>query len=357
MMREFLINIKWILSQLYVAFHRMIFALKVVNKYKNHLKPGRYMLTSGSKIIIGRRGIEKSEVHQYLPIMDGINESERRKFFLSCLDAFISIPLIIRKSNNDSQMADILMTTINGDVKLFVSENNTVLTFVKDEKKYLTLKHAYYSFSPYFNVPLQQFEDQYFLIKEELIRNQQPWNDTKMLEVFNEVINNYRKYIMCKKSKIQYMTYNEIAELCKEKMKNCDLYLEELFIENLSNIGIPMLPIHGDLHFGNVLINDLSIFFIDWESVRNDWLFYDIFNMMYVLVAYQKNPLLIDMYLEGRFDDEFKELCRIVGIDSHLFSRKQFLFIFLIQRFVFDQAPGICYRKISEIIWYCREKC
>lgn len=355
MMCEFLINLKWILSELYLAFHRMLFALKMVHQYKKHLKPGSYVLKNGSKIIIGRRGIEKSAVYLCFPIMDGINEPRWKRIFLSCLDALVSIPLIIKRSNKDSQKADILMTTINGDVKLFVLENNTVLTFVKDETKYSRLKCAWNSFLTYFNIPLQQFDDKNLLIKEQLIRNQKRWNDTEMLKVFNEVIDNYKKYIMCEKSKIHYVTYNEIAGVCKDKMKKCNVYLQELFDNTFSNVGIPMLPIHGDLHFGNILINDLSSFFIDWESMRNDWLLYDIFNMMYVLAVYQQNYLLIDMYLEGRFDHKFNELCKIAGIDTTFFSRKHFLLIFLIQRFVFDPVPEICCKKIPEFLLYCQE--
>ena len=100
---------------------------------------------------------------------------------------------------------------------------------------------------------------------------------------------------------------------------------------------LPVLPsvlCHCDLHFGNTLVDSNSIYLIDFENVREDVFFYDLFNILFVEYIDKDNPYFIEEYFKenSEVDDLFKQSFQAVGEELEERNKVLYFVVFLHSR-------------------------
>ena len=101
----------------------------------------------------------------------------------------------------------------------------------------------------------------------------------------------------------------------------------ERVIDYLDKNGYVKTLSHGDLSPLNALFDGEKLYYIDFENLDKRSIFYDLFQYLDWCKTY-KNVLLIDDYLDGKFDKEFSELFENYGLKFDKNCRKVYMDIY-----------------------------
>ena len=101
----------------------------------------------------------------------------------------------------------------------------------------------------------------------------------------------------------------------------------EMVIDYLDKNGYVQTLSHGDMSPLNALFDGEKIYYIDFENLNKRSIFYDLFQYLDWCKTY-KNELLINDYLEGKFDKEFTEISENYGLKFDKNCRKIYMDIY-----------------------------
>jgi len=313
----------------------------IISRNSDLLSEGEYALLTCGKTIVY---LKNEETTDFISKHYKNLSKNYRKGIVPWFDLFFKFRVANsqNKKQGENFSGQLIMMTLNGDTKIFDFETCRVLTKHQDEEKFCQIKLAFDVFNPTFDHTILYFSKNNYLI-EELIgkkENQRCYDqltDFEKNDVFQDLMLKYTEYFNQLDSKsIQYLTVKDICEKLKDEVDE-KIYarIERiLLIPSFESVLHPRVFLHGDLHFGNILIDDKRAKLIDFERSGNYVFIYDFFNFICeeTVLLVEKNYLFLKEYYNGSYDDlllnMFAQFEMIYSIDKKI----EYLMLFLSER-------------------------
>ena len=217
-----------------------------------------------------------------------------------------------------------------GDVKIFDLTNKKVLTIYSNEINYSNKLHTYSEFKNFFKIPeIIYNNDNKKILIEELVefKSESQWNQTIYLEVFESILNQYKKYGQ------EIVKWNKMKSSKIESVVNQSGYAQYYgkhfpdWRENeILKWSFPLVQVHGDMWSANILLaNNSDIYVIDWDNSNEQFFFNDIFWFITYEYIHLNNDFLINSYLNGAFDDALTALFTLFGVEFKPVNKTHYL--------------------------------
>lgn len=284
---------------------------KVVFEYSDLLSEGKYKLRTGSQTIMY---LDIDEVTSFLKQHHDNLFKNYKKGLSHRLDPLFKFE--VSKSKDEDFSGQLMMLTIERNVKIFDFKKGQVLTKYRNRENYLQIKKAVDILNSFFDHTILYFDDDYSQI-EMLIggkKNQKIYSDLSTLEkenVFGRLIMSYTNYFsQIDRKFISYVSAADMFVKLKGKVASIDYNcIKKFFLSSDSDHSLyPRVFLHGDLHSGNLLLDGETIRLIDFDCSRNCIFISDLFNFMFTQAVSQNNPSFLESYCNGKYDDEFYNL-------------------------------------------------
>ena len=225
--------------------------LKNFNFYENYLINGEYIISPNMAYLKG-----------YEFLTEDVNKFAKLLFFNKTYEVSSKEKIFDGK---------VLYHSSNEDIKIF---SDTQILGFSSKKKYKIIKD-------YFNVPKVEIFENYYL--EDIIRGE------KLLveEIMDNLLNIYLRHLFFSEKKININKFDGLDK--------------EIFIKT-----------HGDIHQKNVIKKEDNVYYIDYDSFDEYIFYYDYINLLFA-PAINKDFTLLKNFLDGKYDNYFKELFDLFG--------------------------------------------
>lgn len=335
---------------------------KVLNDKQANLMPGKYKLIYAANKKLAYINNKKVKEHVKKLATPSYYKSDTRQFIVNHVKRTIDNLIIkdIDLSHDDHStvfQGELVMLTREADIKIFDFEKNLVKTFFT-ACEYEKRKENYQVFKDHFNSTIINLDDLELSITEKLIafKPYKDWEREEREKLFKIVFDNYLNFGKSfSKDKRRQKSGREIMLRYKTKIGQDELIQ---LIENYLNIynldrSFPMIKAHGDFTTNNILLNEDTYYFIDWEDSFEYVFFYDICNLIFVDYLHTGDRELLDYYLTGQLDDKLSELFDFYGIKYDPDKKVAYLLIFICERitkFEYNKNPKNLHQKINRYI-------
>ena len=264
-----------------------------------------------------------------------VNEASRMTLFMvrnNLVDRSTRVARKIFKRTYKFKVKD-----VNKDFagKVFLrSTTNRINRFIDYDNKQILLKYKHIepmqkdverkaNWGKFFNtVPFRKIDyDNLFAIEDYIERKECPI-DRK----FNLILQDYIEFSKRKTQNI--IEHTALSD--KETDAVIDFFDKQgeqeegkKLLDFLSQNGYVKTLSHGDLSPLNVLFDGEKLFYIDLENTAKRSFVFDLFQYMFWCKVY-KNILILDDYLNGKFDNEFVEIFKNYGLKFDKNKRKTY---------------------------------
>lgn len=316
-----------IFSKFYKYINDLMERRRIIKLCAKHLpiEAGEYKLYNPGRTYLVRKDVPAS----FLSII-GLNEN--------CHDCQ-KITIKVEPYSDDGFIGQILMTTASG-YRLFDYKNSLTykqFTTPQEASKY---KFAVDSFSSFFNVTPIKITEKYSVEVSVNAHPRKRWDDKSVLDNYIELANRYVSYLRSQDNS----TRRSISQIFQSfYMSPQILIIYNLLKKDLDvNREFVTVNIHGDLHFGNTLYANDGIYLIDFDSYRNDFFYYDLFNIIYVDYVDKKDSTLLELYINGntRVISCFKNLFSAIGDVFDEDKIIEYLKYYLLSRLLYDMEDA-----------------
>ena len=322
------------LAQEKVNFSYNLKLKKLISETNIFLSNGTYKLLTGGKVIIYQ---ENEETLSFIKKHHWNLSKNYRKRFIHLLDPLFKFK--VRGLLKENFSGQLIMVTLDKDIKIFDFNTEKVLTIYKNEEKFSRIKLATKTLDPFFNLTTIRFYEEKYHQIEELI-NQKPGQkcydrltEIEKDQIFQSLILQYTNYFNhLKDQAIQYITLEKIREQLRSsniKEEVCKR-LERILFKSSSNLLLPRVFLHGDLHYGNLLLDNEMIKLIDFECAGSFIFIYDLLNFIYEETVTQNNYYFLEAYNKGKYDDLWNSLFEQIGMVYDNNKKIEYLTLFLI---------------------------
>lgn len=332
----------------------------ILTNNKKYLVSGNYYIAGGSKRVAYLNSysstdfITKNNVHVIRKT--ATNEIIYKKFLKYILHKF-SVIKVIGKDQKLNFAGEVVMFTRANDFKVFDFYNHKVMTFVKEKDHYFKIKDTIHVFKGKFPITIIDFND----IEQAYIEDYidfvpyQDWSHQERRSVLNNIFRYYENYFkQTTFSNLNYVSTKSLIDLFIKDISSNNL-LEDIYkildYEDLA-INWPMLRLHGDLGFNNILLSSNRIFFIDWEDSRDHIFFYDLLNIIFFEYVFHNDESYLEKYINGYYDDILKILFELMNIRFSSQKKLNYFAIFLIERVISEKRMN--YPHLPNMIKLCQ---
>lgn len=311
----------------------------VINDKKEYLIEGEYLLVNNRMTMAilknnseAKRFMEANTSHL---LRTSTNKIELiKKYIRALIDFFFWVEL---KSNSNSKKkydGSLVMLTGKGDIKIFDFYENKVITFLKEQNEYEDKKDIYFRFKTNFNIPKTSFNDIEKAAIEERIELI-PFEELsyKVMDTsFERVLLDYKRYFNNIKDKDMkgYRIYEMLENLSCIKNEDFKDLLYSIVSRESDDILLPIVEVHGDLNYQNILIDKENMYYIDWEFSKPMIFYFDIFNLIFIEAATYSNYYYIDKYIKGDYDLLLYEIFNVFNLNYDINKKMLYLSIYLI---------------------------
>lgn len=288
-----------------------------------YLENGVYHMQYGEKPILCRQGFEESCGKLFSQTLKTQSEMECKVY--------------VNEKIHKDFLGQALMISSDSKYKIFNFRDKTVLSVMPKEEKNMLIDNIGHFQGCQAMLPVEASDDG---IVQEIIDfiPEKKWNPRIRHEVFIRMIEEEIKF-----SSIQKIDSYAASDMLLNRIKETGLtgfitLAEDINARISMEDKMPCIWIHGDMHFGNILLTDDKIYFIDYEDVRIDCFFFDILNCIYVESAIRNNNQLLDLFLgkEDSMVKKFEDLFSGVGMKFYSDKVKEYYYFFLLCRILFD---------------------
>jgi len=240
-----------------------------------------------------------------------------------------------------------------------------VKNILRDYHKFNNIKNAFYKFNNYFPITIIDFCGKNNSYNEKYIDFTpcEYWGRKEKDSVINKVFNYYNNYF--RQNKLNQKDKISTQQLFKSFKRSSNLQeLKNIIEEILSDkdflkLEWPIVPVHGDLGFHNILLAESQLYFIDWEDWGKHILFYDLLNMMFFEYAFHGDNTYIKKFIRGHYDEEFESIFKVMDIKYKHNMKMKYFTLFLVERMLSekkmnaDHLPrmhNLCLECIKELV-------
>lgn len=262
-----------------------------------YLENGNYYVVCGSREFL---------------IKTGAPEDLLKALGVPCRKKYVCVKV---KSHTKSRVfnAQIMMSTNEG-FRYFNIKDKTTIKCFKTEQEAESYSKAIKSFNPFWNTTSIRYTYEYSIEKIISSKSRNQWDLDEIYRVFYDV---YERFIVYLESTPKETKDLIIADFIDKDYPDYTFFIQKLFdqIPYLIN-GETYVFSHCDLHFGNILVDNNSVYLIDFEEARNEVFYYDLFNIIYVEYNDNNNPSLLNDYLsyDSRMIDCFDRAFKAAGV-------------------------------------------
>lgn len=253
---------------------------------------------------------------------------------------FITKRSINLKTKGENHLnGEAILISAEKNIKVFEFNQNKVITFFNDEAIYLKTKRAQKAFKGFFSMPTIKYVDQANAIVEKRINITSYLNwDNKVKEcLIIDVFKNYRNYFKSLESKnIYYVKTKDILEEALLVIDDHQLktQLSQLVPKKYYNNCWPRVKSHGDLHLSNILIENNTYYYIDWESTKEYIFFHDILNLFIRSLNNFNVDDQLKSFYKGKYDNYFTDLFSLFNLKYSKNDILYYIGLYLIERII-----------------------
>lgn len=289
-------------------------------------------------------------------------------FLLKSILNFIHILIKIRFSkdlkikNNNNEYVNFkgtgyLAGSETKDCKLFDLIDNKVITISLNKNTFNNKINNYKYFNEYFMIPeIINYDDNKLIITEEYIdfKANDMWTEEEHNSIIEDIFQSYIEYFKNCKENNNYDWKMSLGFINTISTKNfISSFIKKNIPKELMNYKFPFIKLHGDLWTSNILIDkdcNKNIYYIDWERSKEFIMFYDFFSLMWNGVYASRDYTYISKYILGEYDEYFREIFELFGLEFKEVYKKEYLSIFFLNYLNewFDNPDGLENKHIFE---------
>ncbi|MDQ0352745.1 thiamine kinase-like enzyme [Alkalibacillus filiformis] len=306
------------------------------NMVQPDLENGVYKTHLHSKRIVYK---EDSEAEQFVSQLIKSDYSNTVK-----VNVKRSIERVLNWTNNGSNhkyKGGLLLLNRSGDIKVFSFKNQLTKTYFKDCSRFEAFEETINFFSPYFNTTILNIDQKQRTVMEQLI-NTQPIIERsfdQQIQVVEQVIEQYDQYLSSQHEKFYYINLDYYFDRFSNNSSINGLLSSLKTVVNQEEL-VPVVPMHSDLHFENMLLKGDELYLIDWEDCSNKIFYYDVLNIMFVEAFIRDDFRLIECYLNGQFDSSLIKLFQSCGLKFDPTCRDVYFYNYSIVRLESEVTLG-----------------
>lgn len=246
-------------------------------------------------------------------------------------------PVRIPGSEESLFAGEVLMQTIDNDIKIFDFDKQVILTKVNDVEIFENLKHITDYFEKYYLLTLVEYDDHKHFIIDRIVayKPYDEWTVKDKQLVITSLFNSLRRQVNdAVMSPLNYISTNDLLLSIQSTGKHTEFtkVINSLIDQDQYDDQWPMIRCHGDLNFNNTLLEDHSVYVIDWDDSSEAVFFYDVMNCLFVDSMYLNDFTYLDLYFDGAYDDHFLKIFQSLGLEFCKDKKAYYLIIYIIVR-------------------------
>lgn len=262
---------------LYIDFVRRYYFFKTYAPYLSHKRLKALKA-------LGKEGYANQEPCT----ISFLQENDIPRSFLTKLVLYPLKHTLTLRGTQEKLSGDLILKTVNGDVKIFSFSEKLVLNFLADKHKYHELKVIYDYYGRFFQTPIINSNDELHCFTENLI-DHVPFDqltDAQHQQILQALLDATKEHVAeLDKENLKMLETKELIADFKQCFNsyNNSIINRLLTIASTGHIEdkIPLIPCHGDPQKNNVLLRNDEVYFIDWEYAQ-DYVFY--YDPIYMLI-------------------------------------------------------------------------
>lgn len=361
-----------LINKFYSKINALLKMLKSLKEMKSiffenmiFLKNGKYTYNIFGKYCVYKKNIASELFVEKI----SKNRISKRGYIQSLLLFTINHFSNLVVTNEEDKLfdGDLLMKTIDGDIKIFNFDNLIVMTKVTDKSKMVTLKRNTDYFQNYYSLTTVNYDMNNSLIIDNLIdyKPYNNWLDSDKIKVIKRIFLGLKIQANSIDPKdIEHKSTFEFLNITK-KLSHCDSIYELISMELdyfFKESCWPIIKCHGDLNFNNTLLSDTDVFIIDWDNSTNAVFFYDIMNLLFVDALYLDDCSFLDLYFDGKFDVWMKELFSLYNMSFISEYKSSYVLIYVLNRLIYyetvsnSQKYQLVIPKYEKVLGYIKKK-
>lgn len=338
---------------------------QLMNKNRNYLQRGTYRVIGAGKRIVyivseqTEGFIKKNKLH--MTRESSINTETIGQKLKQHLSRFTKIEF--KEGVRTEFAGTLIMFTRSEDMKIFDFQRKLVTTILEDKNGYYTIKNSHDKFREYFSMTILDCNDNKQAYTESFLdfTPYRQWTNMEVNNGLKAIFSNYRDYYASVNSDIlKTVSATDLFAQFKEKVKNEELIyrIGKILLDQsqLEEISWPIVQMHGDLNFNNILLADGEYYFIDWEDADEHLLFYDLLNWLFVEAAFSDDYRFLQNYLEGIYDPYFVDIFAELNKDFTVTNKYYYLVMYICERIVkfelevHNQIIDVIYDKYLKVL-------
>lgn len=292
---------------------------KNIERSRGCLIPGKYKIIKIGTKIIAYKDTKATRNFMKINELHTARENKRliipkiRKVLSFTFDLFLKRNINVDDGDSVKFEGSLIMITREGDKKIFDFINEKVMTTLDSDQEYLRRIINFQNFKRYFTIPKYEIEEIKNTYTEDYIKfiPYSQWNSQEKKRGFKESISNYYNYFQsfnpvdCIQVQVSDIINASQFLLGNEKLKKS---LLKLIPKDKLNNFFYQVKSHGDLNFNNILMQNNTYYFIDWEDSKLCLFFHDLLHLIVDTMYVKGDREYINKFLKGDYDQYFAKL-------------------------------------------------
>lgn len=172
--------------------------------------------------------------------------------------------------------------------------------------------------------------------------------------MFDTIFNNFNVYFnSLDKNNIQFTTSATLLDKTFKVTNSNKLHekLTSLLHKIDMNFKMPVVYVHGDLTFKNILLENSEYYFIDWEFAGIYTFTHDIMHMFSKTIDIKQDPQFMENYFIGKYDNQFSKLFNSFGykFNNSKKAKLYYIALYLMERIVYFEK-AIMGKSVERIV-------
>lgn len=309
----------------------------VLERNRDYLRAGVYRVSD-----VGKRVIYIEDPHTQAFIRKSMLQLPRVSRIKARIKGVVNCAKRIRvvHSLKDAR-GSLIMVTRRKSVKIFDFERGIVVNRVQNKEIFGRIIDAHLELKKSFDTTILSFDSAENTYVEEYVdflphsQWTQKQKDECVLEIFRASSKHFES---CKEGPVRFKTLGSLVSEARRTLVELPSWLQSLITEveaEYSGLELPVIRVHGDATFSNILLFKRRYVFVDLESSQECFFFFDLMSFMVMEVVWRSGDYrYLNHYLSGGYDALFAEAFNVFGLSYDKTHRFLYVVLFVIERVV-----------------------